>query len=109
LDVSGRSRPVGIGTGADLVDDLDVVVEDGRNDRNHISLNNASAHGFRAAHADVDNALKGQTPFPHLHQVLTPALLQDAYQSLDAAIDGQDVSNSRGRRGQVCEVVERVY
>jgi len=41
--------------------------------------------------------------------VLAPALLENAYQSLDPAIDGEDIPYPTGRGRQVCKVVEGVY
>lgn len=85
---------VRIHPGADFVDDFDVIVEDGRDDRDHIGFNDSGSNVLRPTHTDVDDALEGEAPFPHLHQVLAPALLENAYQSFNAAIDGQDISNS---------------
>jgi hypothetical protein len=75
---------------------LKVVVQDGRNYRYHVRLDNSSSYSFRSSHSNVDYALEGQVPFPHLHHVFTPALLEDAYQPLDAAIDGEYVPYSTG-------------
>jgi hypothetical protein len=91
-----------------LVDDLEVVVEDRRDDGNHVSLDDASPDGFRTPDADVDDALESQVPLPHLHHVLAPALLENAYEALDAAIDSEDVANAAGGGCEVCEVVQRV-
>lgn len=91
-----------------LVDDLEVVVEYGRNDGNHVSLDDAGPYSLRSPDADVDNTLESQVPLPHLHHVFAPALLEDAYEALDAAIDGEDVAYAAGGGCEVCEVVQRV-
>lgn len=93
---------------AALVDDFDVIVEDGCDDRDHIGLDHARADVLRASDADVDNALEGQVPLPHAHHVLAPALFEDAYQALDAAVDGEDVTDAGRGGGQVGEMVEGV-
>ncbi len=80
----------------DLLDNLDVVVEDGGNHRDHVGLDDAGPDGLCAPNSYVDHALKGQIPLPHVHHILAPPLLQDADQPLDAAIDGEDVANSTG-------------
>lgn len=90
------------------VHDLDVVVEDGSNNRDQISLNDPGADVLRATDANVDHALESEVPLPHIHHILAPPLLQNAHQPLDAAIDSQDISYPRRGRGQVGEVVERV-
>lgn len=68
-----------IGASSNLIHDFNVVIEDGRNDRNHVGLDNPCPDILRTANTNVDDALEGETPFPHLHQVLAPALLEDAY------------------------------
>jgi hypothetical protein len=87
---------------------LEVVVEYRRNHRHHVRFDNTSSDGLRPSHTNVHYTLKGQVPLPHLHHVLAPALLEYAYQSLNAAIDGEDVSNATGGCGEICEIVERV-
>jgi hypothetical protein len=82
-----------IGTGPDLVHHLNVVIQDGSDDGDHIGFNDSGTHALRAPYSNVDNALESEAPFPHLHQILTPALLQDAHQPFNAAIDGEDISN----------------
>lgn len=71
---------------------FNVIVEDGSNDGDHVGLNNTRANVFGAANSDVDDALEGEVPFPHVHHIFAPALLQDADQPLDAAIYSQDIS-----------------
>lgn len=71
-----------------LLDDLPVVVEDGGYDRHHVGLNNPGTYRLSTPDTDVDDALEGEIPFPHFHHVLTPALLEDADETFDAAIDG---------------------
>lgn len=93
---------------ATSINHLDVVVENGRNHRYEVRLDYPSADSLRAADANIDHALEGEVPLPHIHHILAPPLLQDAYQSLDAAIDGKNITNPRGRGSQVGEVVEGV-
>ena len=93
---------------ATLLDYFDVVVEDSSDDGHHVSLDDTRPDVLGAPYADVEDALEGQVPLPHVHHVLAAALLEDAYQAFDATIDGQDVAYA-GRRGcEVGEVVERV-
>lgn len=91
-----------------LVDDLEVVVEYGRDDGNHVSLDDTGPYGLGTPDADVDDTLEGQVPLPHLHHVFAPALLENAYEALDTAIDGEDVAYATGRGCEVCKVVQRV-
>ena len=91
-----------------LIHGLDVVVENGSDDGDHIRLNDPRPYVFRPSHSDIDDALKGEVPLPHLHLVLAPSLFQDRNQSLDAAIDGQDIANPGGRGCEICKVVEGV-
>lgn len=97
-----------LGLLATFFNHLDVIVEDGSDDGNHVGLDDTRADVFGAANSDVDDALKGEVPFPHVHHIFAPALLQDADQPLDAAIYGEDVSYAGGRGCEVCEMVERV-
>ncbi len=99
------SVQLGFGPCPALVDNLDVVVEDGRNDGDHVSFDNACPDILGTSNSDVEDALKRQIPFPHVHHIFATALLEDAYQPLDAAIDGQDVSDAGRRGGEVGEVV----
>jgi hypothetical protein len=91
-----------------LVDDLDVVVENGGNDRHHIGFDHTRPDILRAAYTNVEDALEGKVPLPHVHHVLAPALLEDAYQALDTAINGENVSYACRGCGEVGKVVERV-
>lgn len=93
---------------AALVEDVEVVVEDGGDDGHHVCLDDTRAHGLGAADANVDDALEGEVPLPHLHHVLAAALLEDADEALDAAIDGENVAYAAGGGGEVGEVVEGV-
>jgi len=105
---SGVSPQLGFCSFPALIDNLDVVVEDGCDDGHHVGFNNPRADVFGPSHADVEDALEGEVPLPHVHHVLASALLEDAYQSLNAAIDREDVPYP-GRGGcEVGEVVERV-
>ena len=99
---------VGFGPRFALVDDLEVVVEDGSNDRDHIGFDDPRPDVLGTSHTDVKDALESQVPFPHVHHVLAPAFFEDAYQTLDAAIDGENIPYPRRRGCEVCEVVERV-
>jgi hypothetical protein len=73
---------------------LDVVVKDGGNDWNHIGLDYSRPDIFGSTNAYVHDALECKVPFPHAHHILTPTLLEDANQALDASIDGENVSDS---------------
>ena len=101
-----------LGLGLDLVpttvDDLQIIIEHGGDDGNHIGLDDASAHILGSTHADVDDALKGQVPLPHVHHVLTATGLEDGHQALETAIDGQDVTDTGRGGGQVSQVVQRI-
>lgn len=97
-----------IGLLATLIDDSDVVVEDGGDDGNHVSLDDSGADVLGASDADVDDTLESEVPFPHAHHVLATALFEDAYEALDASIDGEDVSDARRGGGEVGEMVEGV-
>jgi len=101
MQLSLGPRPV-------LVDNLDVVVEDGGDDGDHVGLDDTGPDVLGAPYTNVKDALEGEVPLPHVHHVLAPALLEDAYQTLDAAIDGEDVPDAGRRRGQIGEMVERV-
>jgi len=92
-----------------LFDGLYVVVEQSSNDGDHVCFNDSCAHILRASDADVDDALKGKVPLPHVHGVLASALFQYADQAFDTAIDGEDVAYAGGGGGEVGEIVERVY
>jgi L-fucose mutarotase/ribose pyranase (RbsD/FucU family) len=98
----------GFGSCPHLVDDLDVVVENGCDDRHHVGFDDTRPDVLRATHADVEDALEGQVPLPHVHHVLAPALFEDAYQTFDAAIDGENVAYACRGCGEVGEVVQRV-
>jgi hypothetical protein len=91
-----------------LVDGLDVIVEDGSDDGDHIGLDNAGADVFRSSDADIDDTLEGKVPLPHSHHILTATLLQDADQTLDAAIDSEDIADASRRCGEIGEMVEGV-
>lgn len=91
-----------------LVDDLDVIVQDGGDDGDHVCLDDAGADIFRASDADIDNALESEIPLPHAHHVLAATLLEDADKTLDAAIDCENIADASRRRGKVGEMVEGV-
>lgn len=78
-----------------LLGNLDVVVENGGNDGNHVGLDDSCPHGLGASNPYVDDALEGQVPFPHIHHIFAAALLQNADQPLDSAIDCKNVSDAR--------------
>ena len=75
---------------------FDIIVEDGSNDGYHVSFHNAGPDALGASNSYVDNTLKGEVPFPHVHHVFAPALLEDADEPFNSAIDGQNVSNAGG-------------
>lgn len=97
-----------LGLLATFIDDLDVVVEDGGNDRDHVGLDHPRPDAFGASDAYVDDALEGQVPLPHVHHVLAPALLEDADKPLDASIDSEDVANAGRGCCQISKMIERV-
>jgi hypothetical protein len=90
------------------VNHFDVIVEYCSNDWNHIGLHYSCPHILRSSDSNIDNALKRQIPLPHIHHILTPPCLEEAYQSFDASIDSQDVPYTGGRGRQVSEMVERI-
>jgi hypothetical protein len=73
---------------------LDVVVEYCGNDGNHVGLDDSRPHWLGASNPYVDDALEGQVPFPHIHHVFTTALLQNADQPLDSAINCENFSDA---------------
>jgi hypothetical protein len=79
---------------AALIDGFDVIVENGGDDGDHVGLDDASADIFGASDADIDNTLEGKIPFPHSHHVLTATLLEDADEPLDAAINGENITDA---------------
>lgn len=74
----------------------DVVPKNRGNDRNHVSLNYTRAYILGASNADVDDALKGKIPFPHMHFIFASALFQDAHKAFNTSIHGQNVSYAGG-------------
>lgn len=94
---------------AAFVNNFDIVVEDGGNNGNHVSLYDSGPHILCASNADIDDALKSKIPLPCAHHILAPALLENADESLDASIDGEDITDASGRGCEIGEVVERVY
>lgn len=97
-----------LGLLATFVDDFDVIVEDSRDHGNHVGFNDTGAHILSAPDTDVDNALESQVPFPHAHHILAAPLFEDAHQALDAAIDGEDVTDAGGGRSKIGEMIQRV-
>lgn len=97
-----------VGLFAALVNDSDVVVKDGGDDRNHVSLDDSGADVLGAADANVDDTLESEVPLPHAHHVFAAALLEDANKTFDASIDGEDVPDAGRRGGEVGEMVEGV-
>jgi hypothetical protein len=91
---------------AALVDHFDVVIENCRDDWNHVCLYHSRAHILRSTDPNIDNALKSQIPLPHIHHIFAPSSLEKAYQSLDTSIDCEDVSYPRGRSGEISQMVE---
>ena len=76
------------------VDNFDVVVEYGSNDRDHVCLHHSRSHILRPSDSNIDYTLKCQIPLPHIHHILTSSRLEEAYQSFDASIDSQDIPYS---------------
>ncbi|KAI6755313.1 hypothetical protein HG531_004419 [Fusarium graminearum] len=93
---------------AAFVDSLGIVIEDGSDDGDHVSLDNTSANIFCASNTNIDDALESKVPLPHSHHVLTTALFQNADKSLDTSIDGKNVADASRRCGEIGEMVERV-
>lgn len=91
-----------------LLDDFDVVVKDGSDDRDHIGLDDAGAHVFGSPNTDIDDTLEGQVPLPHVHHVFAASPFQDADKSLDAAIDGKNIPDPGGGGSEVCEMVKGI-
>jgi hypothetical protein len=91
-----------------LIDNFDIVIEDGSDDRHHVGFDDPCPDVLGTSHTDVKDALEGEVPLPHVHHVLAPPFFEDAYQPLDAAIDGENVPYPRRGRCEVCQVVERV-
>jgi len=90
------------------VNNLDVIVEYRGDDWHHVCLHHSCPHILRSSDADINNALERQIPLPHVHHILTPPRLEQAYQSFDASIDCEDVPYPGGGGGQVSEMVERI-
>lgn len=88
--------------------DFDVIVENRRNDRDHVSLDNSGPHTLGSSDTYVDDTLEGQVPLPHIHHIFTPALFQDADQPLYSSIDRQDISDTCRGGCEVGEVIEGV-
>lgn len=93
---------------AAFINSFCIVVEDGSDDRNHVSLNNSGADVFRASDADIDNTLKSKVPLPHSHHIFTTTLLENANETLDASVDGEDVTDASRGCGEIGEMVEGV-
>lgn len=91
-----------------LVKHLDIIVQDGCDDGHHIRLDDSSSHIFRPTNPDVDHALEGQVPLPHVHHVLATPLLQYTHQSFYPSIDSQNISDAGRRGSQIGKMVERV-
>ena len=79
---------------AAFVDDLDVVIEYGSDDGDHVGLDHASADILGTPNTDIDNTLESQVPFPHAHHIFAATLLEDAYQTLDSSIDGENITDA---------------
>lgn len=93
---------------ATFINSFCIVVEDGSDDGNHVSLNNSGADVFRASDADIDNTLKSKVPLPHSHHVLTTTLLEDANETLDASINGEDITDASRGCSEIGEMIEGV-
>lgn len=108
LQLHGIPSGVCLDSLATLVDDPDVIVEYGCNDRNHISLDNPSPYILRAANPNIEHTLKGEIPFPHLHHLLASSLLENAYQPFHAAVDGENIPDSSRGGCQVGQMIQGV-
>jgi hypothetical protein len=93
---------------AAFVDSLGIVIEDGSDDGDHVGFNDTGADVLRASNTNIDNALESKIPFPHSHHVLTTALLENADETLDTSIDGEDIADASRGCGEIGEMVERV-
>lgn len=93
---------------AALIDDFDVVVQNRGDDGNHIGFDYTGPYVLGASHTNIDNTLESEIPLPHAHHILAAALLKNADQTLDAAIDCEDVADTSRGCGQVSEMIERV-
>lgn len=91
-----------------LLNSLYVVVQDGGDDGHHVRFHHPCANSLGPSYTDVDDALKGEIPLPHLHGLFAPALFEDAYQSFNAAIDGENVADAGRGRCEIGEIVQRV-
>lgn len=60
------------------INDLDVIVEYGSDDGNHVGLYDPGPDSLCASNSYVDNTLKRQIPLPHVHHVFAATLLEDA-------------------------------
>lgn len=94
--------PLGL---CDFLEDFQIVLQNGSNDRHDIGLNNTRADVFGATDTNINDTLESQVPLPHFHHVLLSALLENVDQLLNATINGENVSDSSGRSGEISKVV----
>jgi hypothetical protein len=90
------------------VNDLDVIVEYGSDDWDHVGLHHSCSHILRTSDSNINDALKSEIPLPHIHHILTPACLEKADQPFDASIDSQDVPYPSGGGGEIGEMIQRI-
>jgi hypothetical protein len=88
--------------------DLDVVVQDRGDDRNHVCLHYPGPHSLRSSDTNVHNTLKRQIPLPNAHHVPIPALLEDADKAFDTPIHGQNIADTCRRRCKIGKMVKRI-
>jgi hypothetical protein len=53
--------------GSHLVHHLDIIAENGGDDRDHVGFHNASPNTLGATHTNVHDTLEGEAPLPHFH------------------------------------------
>jgi len=75
------------------LDNLHIVVQEGCNDGHHIGFDYSCPYCLGTANSYIHDALKGEIPFPHFHRIGAPALFEDADQSFNSAINGEDITD----------------
>jgi hypothetical protein len=72
-----------------LVDHTNVILQNGGDDRDHISFHYSGSYDFRATDSNIDDTLESEVPLPALQKICCiPAFFEDADQPLNTAIDG---------------------
>ncbi len=78
-----------VGIISTLVNHPNVVLQNGGDDRDHISFHYSGSNNFGATNSNIDDTLEGEVPFPALQKIFCiPTLFEDADQPFNAAIDG---------------------